>query len=78
MAEMTETPQRLWVPATDQWWEPTPESPDLWWRTVEPCDDTCHHPVHAFGAPRRRHIEDAAWIARNGTETKPEEASDGS
>ena len=35
-------------------------------RALEPCDDTCHHPVHAFGVPKRkqRHLvecEVADW-----------------
>lgn len=53
--------ERLYVPATGEWWEPT-EDP-AWWRTVEPCGDDCHHPVHAFGHPERiRHLEEAAWV----------------
>ena len=60
---------RLWVEMTDQWWEPS-EDPH-YWRTVEPCDDTCHNPVHAFNAPRRHHIESAIWITTHGVPEKP-------
>lgn len=28
------------------------------WRFVIPCDETCHHPVHAFSKPRgAQHLE---------------------
>lgn len=54
----------VFVPSTDQWWEPIPSQPELY-RTVAVCDDTCHHPVHAFRLERRRHTEEAAWILAN-------------
>ena len=61
----TESPVRLFVPLTDEWWEPHPTDVDRY-RTVEPCTETCHHPVHAFGHPERlQHTEEAAWIIRN-------------
>lgn len=54
----------LFVPMTDEWWEPT-DDPKRW-RTVKPCGEECHHPIHAFGHPeRRRHTEDADWIRAN-------------
>lgn len=56
-------PSTVYVPMTEVWWEPT-DDPD-WWRTVEPCDEDCHHPVHAFHPERRHHIEDAAWVLAN-------------
>ena len=61
--------RRLWVEMTGEWWEPT-DDPG-YWRTVEPCGGDCHHPVHAFGAPRRRHLEATDWIVANGVPVKP-------
>lgn len=56
---------QVFVPSTDQWWEPVEDDPTRY-RTVVPCDDGCHHPVHAFGHPERlHHTEDAAWILAN-------------
>ena len=41
--------------------EPT-DDPE-WFRTVEPCEETCAHPVHAFGHPERlRHLIDSATV----------------
>lgn len=41
------------------------DDPD-YWQMDQPCDDNCHHPVHAFGHPERvRHLIDTgtatAW-----------------
>lgn len=48
------------------------DSPEAW-RIVEPCDDTCHHPVHAFGTPRgRQHIE---WLTANSPAVTEEDVS---
>ena len=63
--------KRLWVAMTDEWWEPHPEEPGSFWRTVEPCDDTCHHPVHAFNPERLRHLESAVWVIAHGVREKP-------
>lgn len=41
------------------------EDPD-WYRTVDVCDDDCHHPVHAFRPARRRHLVEAG-LARFAT-----------
>lgn len=44
-------PEGMTIPAC------TPTSDPAYWRMVEPCEDTCHHPVHAFGNPERlRHL----------------------
>lgn len=68
---MTTEKERLFVPLTDEWWEPIEDDSERY-RTVEPCDDRCHHPVHAFGHPERlRHTEDAAWIRRNAVPSIP-------
>lgn len=63
-------PTGMTIPAC----EPT-EDPD-WWRMIEDCDDTCHHPVHAFGSKgRRKHLipkQDAVRFAHEhlrGTDT---------
>lgn len=39
-----------------------PTDDPAYWRTIQECDATCHHPIHAFRPGRRRHlipIEDA-------------------
>lgn len=52
---------RVYVDETASWWEPTDDP--AWWRTVDPCGDDCHHPVHAFGHPERlRHLEPASYV----------------
>lgn len=60
-------PQRsagaIFVPITDDWWEPT-EDPD-WYRTVDLCGTTCHHPIHAFHPERRRHLDEADFLIRH-------------
>ena len=34
-----------------------PTADPNYWRMVEECDTTCHHPAHGFGHPeRRRHL----------------------
>jgi hypothetical protein len=60
----------IYVPMTDGWWGPT-DNP-AYYRMVDPCDETCHHPVHAFNPERRRHIEESAWLLRNARVFSPE------
>lgn len=52
----------VFLPQTDGWWIPT-EDPG-WWRMLTVCDETCHHPVHAFQSPRtaRSHVIEAAEV----------------
>lgn len=55
------------------WGEPVERDPaqDLdgleAWRFVNPCDDSCHHPMHAFQVVReaRRHLE---WFEPGATD----------
>lgn len=52
----------VYVPGTDGWWIPVEGNAEIW-RMAEPCDDTCHHPVHAFNPERRQHVIDASEVA---------------
>jgi len=62
---------RVYVPANGRVYVPT-EDPD-WWRDENLCEESCHHPVHAFGRPQRLyHLESFTVIHGEGV---PAEAS---
>lgn len=64
VTERLDAPKRAYVPANDQTYEPYDETN---WKAVEECDETCHHPVHAFGHPERlRHLESVEVIIAEG------------